>query len=885
MTDQDLFKTGGGLSGLKDALDNDNDPLVGQTFGAYRISALLAEGGMGRVYRGVRDDGQFDREVAIKILPPGMGREYIKRFEQERQILASLSHANIAQLFDAGLADSGGLFLVMELIDGLPIDEYSSENALSTTDKTKLMLSLSRALAFAHSKLVVHRDLKPSNVFVTRDGELKLLDFGIAKILEAPDSVTVESRPMTPRYASPEQLLNEPISVASDIYQLGLLFLAMFEPRKGVEEETRASATERAVKRTSITVESRIATRLPVELSAIINKCLRADAADRYASATDLAADLTNFLGGFPVAARNPGWGTRTRKFLLRNAAASATVGALVTLLLIGNFVYLNALSQSRAEAELEAQKSAEVTEFLIGLFESNDPNQASGDELTAKQILETGAQRVDKELDRQPAVRAEILRAIGRIFFSLGEWDRSGMHLESALAIQQSLFGDDDPRLADTYAYLAMVKYEAQEFTDKAIEYYSKAIELHRSAYGQDLRYARLLTESSVLEMFLNEDYNQAVAILEEAKAIHDRELSADDPQRIYTLQQLLRAHERLGEFEVAQAYGERAVRIAEQAFGADHAQVATPMFYLSRVLESQGQYAEAAVLMRRVLDSDRRVYGEEDSRTGDTYLNLAHMLRMSGQLEAAIRYAERSVEMMREAVGEHHSQYGMALSVLGVAKQEAGQYAEAETLLQEALEVIEEGEGPEHTFTAYALMLYGGLLADVARYDEAVAAHGRALEIWTAVVGPGKPDSAKVELALGQDYLWAGELAQAEALIVSALATHQEALPDDHLRLADNLVSLGELRTAQGKPGNCQEPIAQGLEIRERRLPASHPEIALAKAIMAECLLLGGAVDESRNLINQAQVVLTDSPSAIAKRVLERYAILRSRLTGNGT
>jgi len=869
----DPFRTGGGLEGFDQLVGAERDRLIGESVGSYRINGLIAEGGMGRVYHATRDDGEFDREVAIKVLPPGMGREHVQRFRQERQILASLSHPNIAQLYDAGFSDAGSLFLVMELIDGTPIDEFAKHRKLSPEAKARLVLSLCRTLAFAHSKLVVHRDLKPSNVFVTKDGDLKLLDFGIAKILEAPDSVTVASRPMTPRYASPEQLLNEPISVASDIYQVGLLFLSLFEQRDAGEPETHKSATERAVQKISITAASRLAERLPAELEAIINKCLQADAADRYSSASELAADLDNYLGGYPVAARNPTWRDRTGKFLRRNSVAASTVAVLVLMLLAANFLYLNALNRSRAAAELEAAKSAEVTEFLIDLFEQSSPQRASGEELTARQILEAGAARIGEELDRQPAIRADILRAIGRIYLSLGDWDLGNAHLESALDIQQSLYGTDDPRLAETYGYLAIVKHEMQDPDADPFAYSKKAIELHRRAHGEDLGLAKLLSEASVLEMFAKEDYAAAVTLLEQAMAIQDRELAADDPRRIYIYQQLLRAHERLGEFELAQAYGEKAVRIAEQAFGPEHARTSPPLFYLSRVMESRGQYAEAASLMRKVLAIDKRVYGEQDSRTGDTHLNLAHMLRMSGDLDGALRHAEQSVEVMRTALGSNHSQYAVALTVLGAARQEAGQFGAAEDLFREALDIVEATEGPEHTYTAYTLFLYGSLLADAGRYLDAIPVHQRALDIWTAVVGRGKPDSAKVELALGQDYLWAGELDRAEALLLSALRTHEEALPDDHLRLADNLVSIGDLRTLQQREADCGAPIRRGLDIRSARLPPSHPDVALAKAALANCLLLRGSSADARALLEQAYAIVRDAPSAAADRVRVLY------------
>jgi len=303
MQDDDRFSTGGALRDLEALTPSgtDNDPLLGSTIGHYRLLSLIATGGMGRVYRAVRTDGSFEREVAVKIVPSGLGDEYARRFELERRILASLAHPNIAQLFDAGVSESGNLYIIMELVEGEPLDRYVREHGVDTRGKARLMLELARVLEFAHARLVVHRDLKPSNVLVAGDGSLKLLDFGIAKILESPDDVTATHRPMTPRYASPEQLLNEPVSVASDVYQFGLLFLDLFEQRPGIAQETPASATARAIQKTPVTAESRLRTRLPLELAAIINQCLRAEPDERYGSAAELARDLDSYLGDIPL--------------------------------------------------------------------------------------------------------------------------------------------------------------------------------------------------------------------------------------------------------------------------------------------------------------------------------------------------------------------------------------------------------------------------------------------------------------------------------------------------------------------------------------------------------------------------------------------------------
>ena len=245
-----------------------------------------------------------------------------------------------------------------------------------------------------------------------------------------------------------------------------------------------------------------------------------------------------------------------------------------------------------------------------------------------------------------------------------------------------------------------------------------------------------------------------------------------------------------------------------------------------------------------------------------------------MSGNLERAVFHAEQSVDILRDALGSDHSQYAVALTVLARARQEAGQFDAADQLLREALEIVEVNDGPDHTYTAYTLLLYGNLLADAGRYEEAIPQHQRALDIWTAVVGPGKPDSAKVELALGQDYLWSGDLVRAEDLLTSALRTHETALADDHLRLGDNLVSLGELRVQQGRAADCRSSIERGLDIRLARLPADHLQVALASAALGECLLLAGSNSEATALLEAAYDIVKTSPSAAATRVRERYA-----------
>jgi len=444
------FRTGGAFGQLEGTTSPDDERLIGRQIGAYCLRALLGTGGMGSVFRASPVADHAERDVAIKLFSPGLYQPgSAARFTREARIQGRLVHPNIAHLYDAGISDDGWPYLVMELLDGEPIDSYCEQRGLSVDHRLRLVLSVARAVAFAHANLVLHRDIKPGNVLVNQAGEPKLLDFGIAKLLD--DDVageTAATRALTPGYASPEQIRGGAVTTASDVFQLGALLLAVLTGRAPFEDQSLERAFERATIDAPPTLPR--SDRLSPELRAIVLKCLAHDPADRYADVNAFCDDLQRHLDGYPVAARSPGYGTRITKLLRRNPVASTAIASLVLMLLVGNFLYLQALTASRAAAQLEAEKSSAVTEFLIGLFESNDPDQSSGEELTAAQLLETGVERIDQHLENQPALHAEILTAIGRIQFALRDFAASRRRFERALEIQGALYGSEDERLAE---------------------------------------------------------------------------------------------------------------------------------------------------------------------------------------------------------------------------------------------------------------------------------------------------------------------------------------------------------------------------------------------------------------------------------------------------
>ena len=643
MTDDDSFRTGGGLDAFANALQS--DPLEGQMFGNYRIESLIAEGGMGRVYRGSRSDGQFDRAVAVKVLPTGLGSEYTHRFEQERQILASLSHPNIAQLYDAGLSESGSLYLVMELIDGFPIDQYAKDFRLGYREKVTLMQSLATTLTFAHSKLVVHRDLKPSNVFISKAGELKLLDFGIAKILEVPGDVTVESRPMTPRYASPEQILNEPISVASDIYQLGLLFLSLFEQRPDVEQETRASATERAVKKTSVTAKSRLTETLPVEIDAIINQCLRADPAERYTSATDLATDLSNYLAGYPVSARNPGRLQRNLKFLRRNTTAVTSALAVVIFITSTVAFYTDRLATQRdiaeaaaEEARIESARAEQVTNFLVDLFRASEPDGPADELPTTADLLALGAERALDSSSAPPDERLQMLLILGHVLLEQSRYDQATPLLDAAIVLARNFNPPQPDALADALMRRAYLDWRGGSLTD-AEERLKEAETLVDGTNGHINLWAKAVIDRAWVASMAR-DNDRAAAILQ--PLVNTIRIRSDiEPRTKYrALERLSSIHQKLSNLETSARLRAESEQFLLSAFDSESVTYAIFLANSSNLEHRLGRFEDALQLNHRAMELYDRIYAEQPvSYRAVGRRNLVRKLLTAGRFDEGLK------------------------------------------------------------------------------------------------------------------------------------------------------------------------------------------------------------------------------------------------------
>lgn len=450
-------------AGVESLSAGSGDPWIGREVGTWTITQRLAGGGMGAVFLAERADQQYAQTVAVKVMAAQLlSTDAVSRFKSERQILANLKHPFVAQLIDGGSTDDGLPFLVMEYVEGLPVDLHCDEHQLGIDARLELFRKVCAAVDYAHRNLVVHRDLKPSNILIDTNGNPKLLDFGIAKLLEVGTysntiAMTREgTRAMTPEYASPEQVRGEPISVATDVYALGVLLFRLMtgqspygrslttpleyeqaileqDPRRPSTVVTQPD-TEAGIVTSRSTSTERLRKRLAGDLDNIVLRTLQKDPERRYPSASALSEDIRRYLRHEPVEARGDDWVYKARKFAVRHARG-LTVAVLVVLSsTLMTTYYTLRLATERDRANLAAAQATEVSTFLTGLFESASPHESQGEAVTAIDLLEQGVTKID-QLEAQPTLLAELRRIMGSSMTALGYTDRSRQMLEQALA------------------------------------------------------------------------------------------------------------------------------------------------------------------------------------------------------------------------------------------------------------------------------------------------------------------------------------------------------------------------------------------------------------------------------------------------------------------
>jgi serine/threonine protein kinase/tetratricopeptide (TPR) repeat protein len=744
--------------------------LEGQTLGAYRLTSRIGQGGMGSVWLAERCDGRFEGRAAIKLLNIALvGRAGEERFRREGNILARLTHRHIAHLVDAGVSPAGQPYLVLEHVDGQTIDRYCHEHTLGIEARLLLFLDVLEAVAHAHANLIVHRDIKPANVLVSVDGQVKLLDFGIAKLLEGgagwgqprtaeTTTLTREgAAALTPEYAAPEQLAGGQVTTATDVYSLGVLLYELLSGQHPAGPATRSPAdlvraiVDTETRRVSDSVIARTETRASIALHAagcgttpgrlrrmlqgdldvIVAKALKKSAAERYASVTALAEDLRRSLRHEPISARPDTLRYRTATFVRRHLRGVATT--LAVLLLVGGLtgVYTTRLATERDRARLEAEKAAKVSELLTRLLTGADPyaNRDTPNEPTVRGLLDAGAERVQRELAGQPELQAEILTVMGRIYRRLGVYDKAQHLLEQALAIGRPVFGPEHKSLAQILNDLGVLQADRGDYAaaDRSLE---QAVAMRRKLLGPE-HTDLAITLTELARVYQDRGFNKRSEPLQrEALAIRRKALGDEDRETAVSLSGLASVLRLNGDLSGAESLLRQSLA-TNRKVGEEHPNTAAPLNDLALIAAARRDFAGAESMFRQALAMNRASLGERHPVVATTLNNLSRVLAEQGKYGEALPASTEALNIALQALGGEHQLiaiYRINLASVQLARKEA---AAAEVLLRQALPVRLRGPGivpirrrtfPEDDWSIGATRsLLGATLVAQARYGEA--------------------------------------------------------------------------------------------------------------------------------------------------------------------
>ncbi len=695
-------------------LDAESPPLEeGLRIGPYRVVELLGRGGMGSVYRAVRED-DFEKQVAIKLLQRDLVSDAtVRRFHNERQILARLEHPSVARLLDGGTTDDGRPYLVMEYVEGVPIDEYCDAHALSTRERLKLFREVCSALAFAHRSLIVHRDLKPGNILITASGAPKLLDFGIAKLIDPddatrPDLTRAQEQPMTPRYASPEQVLRQPITTASDIYGLGALLYRLLTgrlpcglescrfgeiPWRIVEHEPvkpsvavgRAEEVETADGTRRWTPESvagtrdgdpeKLRRRLAGDVDAIVMKALRKEPQHRYASVEQLSDDIGRHLSGRPVAARRGTMLYLTAKFLRRHRLGVAA--ALLVVLATIAFIV-----RERQRFEVERERAARMTNVLEGLVAVAGPDRRVALEET-RQLL--------KQLEGEPRLYAELLSALANINYELGHSEEARELLNESLEVFRQVQAEDLVGMPIRINNLGVLSLNRGE--DSAAEaLFRRALELYE-ALGDETPQVSSTLNNLATALLYRGAFDEAEAFYRRGLEIRQRNLGRDHPDVATSLLGLGALQFARGDEAAAEPLLREALDIRRKAYGAGHTKVASALTLLGRVRFARGDPREAEELYRRALEIRRRELADDHHELLATERHYAALLLAEGELAPARALIEHVIAGLARTRSAGDWRIADAESVLGALLTAEGRFEEAEPCVVESYRALSAG------------------------------------------------------------------------------------------------------------------------------------------------------------------------------------------------
>jgi eukaryotic-like serine/threonine-protein kinase len=760
-------------------------------FGPYRLVEVLGEGGMGVVYRGVRDD--VGGVAAVKVLRDAwVSPARRERFVSEQRTLAQLAHPAIAALYDADTLADGTPWFAMEYVDGVPLTEYCASAGCGIDDRLRQFRAVCGAVQHAHRHLVVHRDLKPSNILVTADGRVKLLDFGIAKQLDAAgaDETHTLLRAMTPAYAAPEQMRGERVGIHTDVYALGVVLYELlagalpFDVRRKTAAEIERLLLQEEPERPSVR-----ARRAPLphgrpqgspgrlawaDLDVLCLTAMHKDPARRYQTVDALVRDLDHYLHGEPLDARPDSLAYRGSKFARRHwRALTASAAALLVLGALTAF-YAVRLADARNAALDEAARTQRIQRFMLDLFQGDDQAAGPADDLRVVALVDRGVQQA-RSLAVEPRVQADLYRTLGGIYLKLGKLEQADDLLRAALDRRLALSGPRSADVADSLVALGELR-DAQADFDEAERMIREGLDTTRARLGE-AHPAVARAATALGRVLVNRGaYDQAVAVLEDAVRLHARP-GGDEADFAVALGELANAHFYAGRFDSSEAFNRRALAIERRIHGDRHPFVADTLINLGAIEFERARYGEAEALQRDAAEIKRAWYGGDHPQTASALTMLGRaILQQPGRLDEADGVMRDALAIQERVYGPVHPKVASALNELGLIALRQGRLDEAEGHFRRMVDVYRQVYQGRHYYIGVALSNLGGVYQERREHARAEALFREVLQVYAATLAPDHQLAGIARIRLGRQIVRQRRYADAEKEILAGLEILQK-------------------------------------------------------------------------------------------------------------
>jgi len=829
-------------------LEEHQDRLIGTRVGPYRVASILGHGGMSTVYRGERDDSQYQQTVAIKVLQHATLHPRLRsRLHSERHILATLDHPSIARLIDSGDLEDGTPYLVMEYVDGESIDSYCDSRTLFVRERLDLFVKVCAAVQYAHRYLVVHRDIKSSNIFVTVEGAPKLLDFGIAKLL-APESLShtlpvtrLQERILTPENAAPEQVLGRPITTATDIYALGVLLyqlltgrspyrllsysqlqleraICMDDPARPSQMVVSKLTGEKDADRSRISDRrglspQRLRARLSGDLDAIVAMAMRKEPDRRYPSVEALADDLNRHLLGEPVRARQGDWRYNAAKFLRRHLLAVVAVAAafLGLALFAGAMFWENHRIELAREATAQGRDRAQqVSAFLVDVFSQADPFNTQGKEPTAKDLLDRGAEKISGNVSLQPEVRAQLLESIGLAYRRQGLSDRAIPLFEQAVAIRRQERPLNNGHVAVAVANLARAHTDAGHLIS-AEAYLDQAVTLSQSGGdAQAVQTADILVQFGNFALDAKSDPARAAQLFGKALNIYRATIGGQNLQVASTLTGLASATLWMDDYPLAERYQREALDIFQATVSRNYPDNAVALAALGYILTQREKYVEAEQVLNEALEIERKVFGADNARIAQIESDLGVLYDREGDMTRAITATQTALKITRDRRGSGHYMVGYHLDALANLYLKINDLPTAEADARQALAVYAQALPARHLYVASTHQLLGEVLLRRGSLAAAEAELRVALDMALGLAGADSWRAARSEASLGWVLIQRDRAAEGEPMLVAARSKLLAAVGPQHPATQQATTRLVEYYRAHHRDADAARVLA---------------------------------------------------------------------------